>query len=76
MEPSSRLCLVNIPLDMTKVQLIERYFRDLEIDQKEIKFPSSLFRKEDKMKIGFMQFATINGEYAKKHSTGDQIFNF
>lgn len=63
MEPSNRLCLINVPIYMTKIQLIERFFKDLGIDQKLINFPKSLFRKEEETKVGFIQFQTINGKY-------------
>lgn len=63
MEPSSRLCLINVPIYMTKIQLIERFFKDIDFDQKLINFPRSLFKKEEETKVGFIQFETINGNY-------------
>lgn len=62
-QPSTRLCLKNVPLEITKEQLKQKFFKELDMDIKTaIHFPKKLFRHEDNVKIAFIQFNTINGK--------------
>lgn len=61
MEPSNGIYLKNVPLDMTSLQLKEKFFKDLDMDVKsDIVFPKKLSSLEKKTRVAFIQFATIN----------------
>lgn len=60
MEPSENVCLINVPMDLTKTQLKEKFFKELDLDQSKLHFPKAHFKKEWNTKLCFISFATIN----------------
>jgi hypothetical protein len=61
-QPSNRLCLRNVPIELTRIQLKEKFFKELVMDiKKDFHFPKNLYKREENLKIVFIQFATVNG---------------
>lgn len=59
-EATSSLCLVNVPLEMTRIQLKDKFFKQLIMDDKRIEFPKKLYNQDRETKIGFIHFMTVD----------------
>lgn len=61
MEPCENVCLLNCPMELTKLQIKNKFFKDLDLDpNSKINFPKAHMKHEWGTKLAFINFATIN----------------